>query len=417
MNDHLPDDLHCWHRLEEVARDVFAQFGYREMRLPLVEKTELFARSIGQSTDIVEKEMYTFQDRNGDSLTLRPEGTAGVVRAVLEHGLVHNTTQRLWYAGPMFRHERPQKGRYRQFHQIGLEAFGMAEAELDAEVIALTALLWQRIGIDNLRLEINSLGTSTSRELYRDDLVRFYQGHRDRLDEDSQRRLVSNPLRILDSKDPGVAELNRDAPDILDYLDAESRKHLDRLLQLLDVMGIDYHLNPRLVRGLDYYSRTVFEWTTDLLGAQSAICGGGRYDGLVEQLGGRPVPAAGFGIGVERLIEVMTIQARCGTPARPDVYIVQLGDAATLQGMQLAMRLRARGIRTVTNIGGGGFKGQFKRADRSGARLALILGDDEVSSGTVTVKDLATGRQETLPLTDIHAEIGERLSTAATPES
>ena len=398
MNDYLPEDLDCWHHLERTAARVFQLYGYREIRVPVVEKTALFARSIGLATDIVEKEMYTFQDRNGDSLSLRPEGTAGVVRAALQHGLLHNAVHRLWYTGPMFRHERPQKGRYRQFHQIGLEAFGMAEAELDAEIIALTAHLWRELGITDVQLQLNSLGTPESRARYRDALVEFYRDNLDRLDEDSLRRLETNPMRILDSKNEGVSRLNAGAPSILDHLDEESGLHLERVQELLRDMDVSYTLNAGLVRGLDYYTRTVFEWTTDKLGAQSAICGGGRYDGLVETLGGQPTPAAGFGIGMERLIELMRLQSRCGEAERPDVYIVQAGDEAVSVGMRLADRLRRHGFRVVSNIGSTGFRSQLKRADRSGATWAVILGENEIRNRSVTLKQLATGEQSSVDM-------------------
>jgi histidyl-tRNA synthetase len=413
MNDFLPQDLDCWQHLEATAARVFALFGYREIRVPVVEKTDLFARSIGLATDIVEKEMYTFQDRNGDSLSLRPEGTAGVVRAALEHGMLHNAIHRLWYTGPMFRHERPQKGRYRQFHQIGLEAFGMAEAELDAEIICLTAMLWKELDIQDVTLQLNSLGTPESRSQYREALVSFYQQHRDSLDEDSLRRLATNPMRILDSKDKTVSQLNRDAPSILDYLDPDSAAHLDRVQELLRAMQVDFQLNAGLVRGLDYYTRTVFEWTTDQLGAQSAICGGGRYDCLVDVLGGQPTPAAGFGIGMERLIELMRLQSSCGEPDQPDVYVVQAGSAAARAGMQIAMRLREAGIGTIFNIGSTGFKSQLKRADRSGAVLAVILGEDEVSNNTVTIKCLATGEQDMIAMDGLTEELRRRLAGRA----
>ena len=407
MNDYLPEDLDCWQHLEATAARVFSLFGYREIRVPVVEKTALFARSIGLATDIVEKEMYTFQDRNGDSLSLRPEGTAGVVRAALQHGMLHNAVHRLWYTGPMFRHERPQKGRYRQFHQIGLEAFGMAEPELDAEIIILTGHLWRELGISDVRLQLNSLGTHAARGRYRDALVDFYRDHLDSLDADSLRRLETNPMRILDSKDETVSRLNRSAPSILDHLDDESREHLDRVRELLDDAGLAYDLDPGLVRGLDYYTRTVFEWSTDRLGAQSAICGGGRYDGLVETLGGQPTPAAGFGIGMERLIELMRLQSRCGEPERPDVYIVQMGERAAKLGMKLASDLRDHGYRTIYNVGSTGFRSQLKRADRSGASWAVIIGDNEVDSRTVTIKTLATGEQTSTGLEQLPAYLDD----------
>jgi len=406
MNDQLPEDLICWQYLEHAAAVVFNQFGYNEIRLPVVEKTELFARSIGQATDIVEKEMYTFQDRNGDQLSLRPESTAGVVRAMLQHGLLHNAIQRVWYSGPMFRHERPQKGRYRQFHQIGVEAYGMAEAELDVEIISITSQLWKKLGLTGVKLEINTLGSPETRKIYRDALVHYYQSNKDRLDADSLRRLDTNPLRILDSKDRDVIELNKAAPDIFEYLDEASRDHFSRVQILLKKLGISYIRNPRLVRGLDYYSRTVFEWTTDKLGSQSAICGGGRYDGLVEKLGGKPVPAAGFAIGVERLVELLKIEDLCREKKRHDVYIIQTSEAAAETGLEIAMNLRDVGLAVVSNIGGTGFKSQLKKADRSGARIALILGEDEMQANTVTVKILDNGSQFTVPIKKLLAEIG-----------
>jgi len=412
MNDQLPDDLTCWQYLEQVASVVFKQFGYYEIRIPVVEKTELFARSIGQVTDIVEKEMYTFQDRNGDQLSLRPEATAGVVRAMLQHGLLHNAIQRVWYAGPMFRHERPQKGRYRQFHQIGVEAYGMAEADLDVEVISMTSQLWRKLGLTGVKLEINTLGSPESRVEYRDALVKYFQANRDSLDADSLRRLESNPLRILDSKDKAVIELNRVAPDIFDYLDSASREHFERVRLLLERLGIGYIRNPNLVRGLDYYSHTVFEWKTDKLGAQNAICGGGRYDGLVEKLGGRPTPAAGFAIGVERLIELLRIEQRCQNRERTDIYIVQTSESALEMGLSLAMKIRDVGISVISNIGSTGFKSQLKKADRSGAQLALIIGENELQTNSVTVKQLDSGKQFSVSTEKLLTEISSFLEQA-----
>lgn len=409
MNDQLPDELICWQQLERTASEVFRLFGYREVRLPVVEKTELFARSIGQATDIVEKEMYTFQGRNGDQLSLRPEGTAGVVRAMLQHGLLHNAIQRIWYTGPMFRHERPQKGRYRQFHQIGVEAYGMAEADLDVEVISLTWQLWKQLGLTGAQLEINTLGTAESRKIYRSALVDFYQSNRDSLDEDSLRRLEKNPLRILDSKNAAVIELNKNAPDILDYLDDESSDHFQRVQLLLDKIGISYIRNPKLVRGLDYYSRTVFEWTTDKLGAQSAICGGGRYDDLVEKLGGKPAPAAGFAIGMERLIELMKIEQLCQAEKRQDIYIVQTSDTALKLGTTLAMELRDAGFSVTGNVGDTSFKSQLKKANRCNARLALIIGDDELQTSTISVKKLDDGEQFSVSRDNLLAEASKYL--------
>jgi len=405
MNDQLPDDLTCWQHLEQTASVVFNQFGYSEIRLPVVEKTELFARSIGKATDIVEKEMYTFQDRNGDQLSLRPEATAGVVRAMLQHGLLHNAIQRVWYSGPMFRHERPQKGRYRQFHQIGVEAFGMAEADLDVEVISMTSQLWRKLGLSGVKLEINTLGSPESRVEYRDALVNYYQSNRDNLDADSLRRLETNPLRILDSKEKAVIELNKSAPDILEYLDGASREHFERVQLLLEILGISCIRNPNLVRGLDYYSRTVFEWTSDKLGAQSAICGGGRYDGLVEKLGGKSTPAAGFAIGTERLVELLTIEQLCQKRERQDVYIVQTSESALEIGLSLAMEMRDAGISVISNIGSTGFKSQLKKADRSGARLALLIGENELQTNSVTVKQLDNGKQFTVSIENLLTEI------------
>jgi histidyl-tRNA synthetase len=388
MNDLLPEVIARWQQVESVARDVLDGYGYREIRPPLLEKTELFSRSIGELTDIVAKEMYTFEDRNGDSLTLRPEATAGIVRASLEHGLLHNQVQRLWHAGPMFRHERPQKGRYRQFYQIDVEAFGLVGPDIDAELVLLTARLWRALGIDGLTLEINSLGTPQSRERYREDLVRFLESRRDELDEDSLRRLERNPLRILDSKNPAMRSVIADAPDLLEYLDEASREHFEGLKRYLDDAGIACVVSRRLVRGLDYYTRTVFEWTTDRLGAQGTVCGGGRYDGLVEQLGGRPTPATGFALGLERLVDLLAQEGGATADTRPQVYVAILGETLALRGMALAERLRDQGIRVQCNCGGGTLKAQLKRADRSGARFALLLGEDESLHQNVSVKDL-----------------------------
>jgi histidyl-tRNA synthetase len=409
MNDQLPDDLTCWQYLEHTASVVFKQFGYHEIRLPVVEKTELFARSIGQATDIVEKEMYTFLDRNGDQLSLRPEATAGVVRAMLQHGLLHNSIQRVWYTGPMFRHERPQKGRYRQFHQIGVEAYGMAEAELDVEVISMTSQLWRKLGLTGVKLEINTLGSPESRVEYREALVEYYQASRGSLDADSLRRLETNPLRILDSKDKAVIELNKSAPDVIEYLDEASREHFERVQLLLEKLGISYIRNPKLVRGLDYYSRTVFEWTTDKLGTQNAICGGGRYDSLVEKLGGKSTPAAGFAIGMERLVELLTIEKLCQNRKRQDVYIVQTSEAALEIGLSLAMEMRDAGISVISNIGSTGFKSQLKKADRSGARLALIIGENELQTNTVTIKLLDNGKQYTVTIENLLTDVSSYL--------
>jgi histidyl-tRNA synthetase len=361
--------------------------------MPLLESSELFKRTIGEVTDIVEKEMYTFEDRNGDSLSLRPEGTAGCVRAGIENGLLHNQTRRLWYAGAMFRHERPQKGRYRQFHQFGAETFGMAGPDIDAELILLSQRLWRRLGIGDVRLEINSLGSPEARMAYRQRLVDYLSGFESELDEDSRRRLHSNPLRILDTKNPAMQDIIAGAPRLLDMLDAESEAHFAKLRQLLDTAGVPYSVNPRLVRGLDYYTKTVFEWITDRLGAQGTVCAGGRYDGLVEQLGGRPTTAAGFAMGVERLVALLEEVGTVPTFATPDFYLAVVGEEAEGQGIAWAEQLRnaCPALRLVVNCGGGGFKAQLKRADKSGANFALILGEEEVRNGRVGIKPL---RQE-----------------------
>ncbi len=400
MNDILPGESALWQRLEATLREVLAGYGYHEIRLPLVEKTELFARSIGEVTDIVEKEMYTFADRNGDSLTLRPEGTAGCVRACVEHGLLHHQTQRLWYAGPMFRYEKPQKGRYRQFHQVGAEAYGMAGPDIDAELICLSARLWRRLGIRDVTLQINSLGSSAARLAYRGRLVTYFAARRDELDEDSRRRLDTNPLRILDSKNPALRAVIAEAPSLLDHLDPESQTHFAELRALLDAAGIAYQINPRLVRGLDYYCKTVFEWVTDTLGAQGTICAGGRYDGLIEQLGGQAVPGVGFALGLERLVAMLAAAGQPAAEPAPHAYLIAVGDAAQRRGLALAERLRDRlpDLRLRMNCGGGGFKPQFRRADASGARFALILGEAEVAAGTVAIKPLRAAETEQLTL-------------------
>lgn len=401
MNDILPAESALWQALETTAREVLAAYGYQEIRLPLVEKTELFARSIGEVTDIVEKEMYTFADRNGESLTLRPEGTAGCVRACIEHGLLHHQTQRLWYSGPMFRYEKPQKGRYRQFHQIGAEAYGMAGPDIDAELISLTARLWRRLGIRDVALQLNSLGSSTARAAYREQLVAYFTTRQGELDEDSLRRLQTNPLRILDSKHPAMQSVIAEAPSLLDHLDKESQTHFAALQDLLDRAGIAYAINPRLVRGLDYYSQTVFEWVTDTLGAQGTICAGGRYDGLIEQLGGSATGGIGFAMGLERLVAMLAAAGLPGVSNAPHAYLIAVGDAAQRAALALAERLRDAGpaLRLRMNCGGGGFKAQFRRADHSSARFALILGEDEVNAGTVAIKPLreAQSPQITLP--------------------
>ncbi len=394
MNDILPTQTPVWQYIEAVVRDTLRAYGFDEIRMPIVEQTDLFKRSIGEVTDIVEKEMYTFEDRNGDSLTLRPEGTAGCVRAAEEHGLLYNQTQKLWYAGPMFRHERPQKGRYRQFHQIGVECFGMPGPDIDAELIIMTARLWKRLGLtSHLELQINTLGSSADRKRYKADLVAYLQERFDSLDEDSRRRLQTNPLRVLDSKDPGTQAVLEGAPSLLDYLDEESRNHFERLLALLDGAGVSYRVNPRLVRGLDYYGKTVFEWVTTSLGAQGTVCAGGRYDGLVEQLGGKPTPGVGFAMGMERLVLLLeTLQLIPATANNnADVYIVAVGgEQVEAYGLRVAEQLRDElpDLRIQMHCGGGSFKSQIKKADRSGAVVAVILGETEAEQTNASVKPL-----------------------------
>jgi histidyl-tRNA synthetase len=388
MNDVLAEQAPWWDRLDSVAGSLFAGYGYQRVRLPVLERTELFKRSIGELTDIVSKEMFTFDD-HGDSLTLRPEATAGVVRAALSNGLLHNQQQKLWCSGPMFRREKPQKGRYRQFHQMSLEALGFAEPEVDAELIALSARLWRELGITSATLELNTIGTAEARQEYKRVLVEHFGKHRELLDEDSLRRLERNPLRILDSKNPALRELIDAAPLLSGYLDDESRVHFERVQALLTDVGVAFTLNPRLVRGLDYYSRTVFEWVTDRLGAQSAICSGGRYDGLVEQLGGRPTPAVGWALGIERIVELMRAEGVAASEAQPDAYLVAAGDDARRYGFKVAEELRGRIPGLKLWLGpAAGFKAQLRRADRSGARVALIVGEDELKIGKVSVKPL-----------------------------
>jgi histidyl-tRNA synthetase len=412
INDLLPGDAAAWQRLETVAREIFAAYGYREMRVPLLERTELFKRSIGEFTDIVEKEMYTFVDRSGDSLTLRPEATAGVVRAAISNGLLHNQRQKIWTQGPMFRYERPQKGRYRQFHQIDAEALGYAGPDVDAELIMMSARIWRRLGLRGLALHLNSLGTPESRRLYREALLAYLRGHEGALDEDSRRRLGGNPLRVLDSKNPAMAEIVAAAPSLADYLDEESSAHFATLRAQLDSVGIEYRVNPRLVRGLDYYSRTVFEWVTNDLGAQDAVCSGGRYDGLVAQLGGEPVPAIGWALGEERIVELMRLQGVALEPEAVDAFLVLAGPAAETAGLRLAETLRdADGaLRVESNCGGGSFKSQMKRADKSGARVALIIGDDELARGVAALKWLREERpQQDVPLAELPAAVATAL--------
>lgn len=410
MKDILPQETPLWQRVEHTLRAIFSGYGYSEIRLPLAEKAELFQRSIGAVTDIVEKEMYTFEDLNHERLSLRPEGTAGCVRAGIEHGLLYNQIQRLWYMGAMFRHERPQKGRYRQFHQAGIEAFGMEGPDIDAELIAMTARIWKSLGITSLTLQINSLGTLPARNVYRERLVEYFSAHREELDEDSQRRLSTNPLRILDSKNPAMRELISGAPQLLEHLDAESMAHFERLKNLLDSTGVKYSVNPRLVRGLDYYSKTVFEWVTDQLGAQGTVCAGGRYDGLVEQLGGKATPAIGFAIGLERLLSLVELQSGLPESAAPHAYLLVGGEAAEQAGIKLAESLRdvLPELRLVMNCSGGGFKAQFKRADKSGARVALLLGDEELAKNVVAVKFLREERaQQEVSLDTLAASLRE----------
>jgi len=404
MHDVLPDETYQWQAFEQIVRDLMAAYGYREIRMPAVESTDLFSRSIGEVTDIVEKEMYTFEDRNGDMLTLRPEGTAGCVRAGIQHGILHNQVQRLWYMGPMFRHERPQKGRYRQFHQFGVETFGIAEADIDAELIIMSARLWRKLQLQDIRLELNTLGSNEARINYRSILVDYLNAHRDQLDEDSLRRLDSNPLRILDSKNPEMKPMISNAPSLLDYLDTESAEHFEQLKHYLDDAGIAYTINPRLVRGLDYYCKTVFEWVTDQLGAQGTVCAGGRYDGLVEQLGGRSTPAAGFALGIERLLALRETANVEVPPGHPDIYLLLQGESSSRKGLLLAERLRDEnpGLGILSNCGGGSFKSQMKKADKSGAAIALILGENEINEGTVTVKYLREQKeQQTVSQNDI----------------
>jgi len=412
MNDCLPQDTPVWQYVEQMIRQTVNSYGYDEIRFPIVEMTELFKRSIGEVTDIVEKEMYTFADRNGDSLTLRPEGTACCVRAGIQNGLLYNQEQRLWYMGPMFRHERPQKGRYRQFHQFGLEVFGMQGPDIDAEVILVSARLWQQLGLTPyVRLELNSLGSNEARAAYRDKLVAYLEQHKDLLDEDSQRRLYSNPLRVLDSKNPAMAEMLAKAPQLLDHLDEESKLHFAGLQARLQAAGIEFTINPRLVRGLDYYNKTVFEWVTTNLGSQGTVCAGGRYDGLVEQLGGKATPAVGFGLGLERL--VLLLQSLPLLPAvtnAADFYLMPLGDAAELAAVSVAeqLRLALPGKRVMLHCGGGNLKKQLKRADKSGAAVGLLLGDDELAAGQVTIKWLrADHPQQTVHIADLAAVLAQ----------
>ncbi|MEY3760629.1 MAG: hypothetical protein RIR39_2120 [Pseudomonadota bacterium] len=406
MHDVLPDQTPLWQYAEQALRDVLSAYGYSEIRLPIVEKTELFKRSIGEVTDIVEKEMYTFEDRNGDSLTLRPEGTAGCLRACLEHGLLHNQVHRLWYYGPMYRHERPQKGRYRQFIQLGVETYGMSGPDIDAELILLMDRLWKKLGIrDKVRLQLNSLGTIAERLVYRETLVSYFQAHLEELDEDSLRRLGTNPLRILDTKNPAMHKLVANAPELMAYLGAESLQHFNTLTTTLNDLGISYEINTRLVRGLDYYSKTVFEWVTDELGSQGTVCAGGRYDGLIEQLGGKPNFAVGFAMGIERLLALMEVSGNIPQTRTVDVYMIRVGEAAEREGLRFAETIRNEvpGLKLQVNCGGGSFKSQFKKADKIGAGYAIILGDDEASRGEVSIKSLRNGEEQQQTLSQVAA--------------
>ena len=410
MHDVLPADMPAWNLLEDEYRALAESYGYRQIRTPIVEKTALFARSIGEVTDIVEKEMYSFEDRNGDSLSLRPENTASVVRACLQGGLLQDQQQRLWYSGPMFRHERPQKGRYRQFHQFGAETFGIAGADIEAELILLAARFWKRLGLEQIELQINSLGSGECRRRFRELLVGYFRDHYDALDEDSQRRLESNPLRILDSKNPDMQALIESAPALRESLDAEAREHFDELTGILDQAGIAYEINQRLVRGLDYYSHTVFEWVTESLGAQGTVCGGGRYDGLIEQLGGKPGYAAGFSMGCERLVAMLIDQQLAPAEQGCDVYLLMRGENSIARAQQIAESIRDEmpRLKLVVHAGAGSFKSQMRKADKSGARLAIILGEAEMEAGTLSVKDL---RQQSDQLEIAQSEIGSRLAS------
>ncbi|HAV1368176.1 histidine--tRNA ligase [Vibrio parahaemolyticus] len=409
MNDCLPTQSPLWQKLENTVKNVISAYGYNEVRMPIVEETNLFSRAVGEETDVVSKEMYTFDDRNGDSLTLRPEGTAGCVRSCIQNSLINRDEQRLWYMGPMFRHERPQKGRYRQFHQCGVEVFGLNGPDVDAELIMMTARLWRELGIDkHVRLELNSIGSQEDRADYRTALVAFLEQHIDVLDEDCKRRMHTNPLRVLDTKNPDIQAILGDAPRLSEYLGEESKAHFAGLCELLDAAGIEYTVNERLVRGLDYYNRTVFEWITESLGAQGTVCGGGRYDGLVEQLGGKPTPAVGFAMGLERLVLMLETLELTDVRRSVDVYVVTAGEGTMMAGMKLAEQLREAisGVRVMSHFGGGNFKKQFKRADKVGAVVALVLGENEVADNTVVLKDLVGGEQETYS----QAEVAEKIA-------
>ncbi|WP_019002971.1 histidine--tRNA ligase [Succinimonas amylolytica] len=412
MNDLVPGQSSVWEQVEKTLVETAGSFGFSEIRTPVIEKTSLFSRAIGEVTDVVEKEMYTFEDRDGDLLSLRPEGTAGCVRACLEDGLIHNQEQRLWYRGPMFRHERPQKGRYRQFHQFGIEVFGLSGPDIDAEIIAFSAMLWKKLKLtDHVRLELNSLGSPEERARYRDSLVAFLEKYRSELDEDSQRRMYTNPLRVLDSKDARTGEILADAPALAEFFGTETRAHFDGLRELLDGLGISYVINDRLVRGLDYYNLTVFEWVTAALGSQGTVCGGGRYDGLVEQLGGQPTPAIGCAVGLERLVLLLeALNLVQETPA-VDVMVCSMGEQPAREAQYLVNRLRFElpEVRFMLHCGGGKVKKQMSHADRVNARLALILGDTEVAGHSATVKILSSGEQQTVPESDLAAFIKQHI--------
>ena len=412
MNDVLPAEIGTWQFVETTVRNLVASYGYHEIRVPIVEETRLFKRAIGEMTDVVEKEMYTFDD-NGTLLTLRPEATAGIVRAAIENGMLRGARHKLWCIGPMFRHETPQEGRYRQFYQLDVETIGFPGPDVDAEIIAMTARLWRLLGIDRVKLEINSLGTPDARRAYRELLVSYFKSHESQLDADSRRRLEGNPLRILDSKNPEMRALVAGAPLLTEHLDAESRQHFETLCKTLDALGVAYHVNPRLVRGLDYYNRTVFEWVTDALGSQNAVCAGGRYDGLIAHLGGESQPAIGFAMGIERVVKLLENAGKTPAAAAPDVYVVVAGERATIEALQLVERLREElpERRFELNLGGGNFKAQFRRADRSGAPLALILGDDELARGVVAVKPLRQESGQTdCPIAELPARLPATLA-------
>ena len=410
----LPAELERWQSVEAVIKSILSAYAFKEIRTPLLERTELFQRTIGEQTDVVSKEMYSFLDRKDQSLSLRPEATAGVVRAGIEHGLFYNQTQKLWSMGPMYRYERPQKGRYRQFHQVNMEAFGFEGPSIDAELILLTSRIWKTLGVDSIQLELNSLGTLESRKAYRSILVEYFKDHIDTLDEDSLLRLEKNPMRILDSKNPEMSELNHAAPKMSDHLDQESQDHFSGLLERLNNHGIDYVLNPRLVRGLDYYTKTVFEWTTDKLGSQATVCGGGRYDGLVKQLGGHDIFAIGCAIGFERLVELVELSNKKDQNGQPKIYFVAVGDNAEAKSSELAELIRDQFEDCIIEINhnGGSFKQQFKRADRSESDIALILGDEEIQNETIGIKVMKQGgEQETISMAKLLEGIAERMDT------